>query len=167
MKTILAMRHAQSDYPPDVKSDYERTLSERGLSDLPRMGALLHQCETMPEYVLSSSAQRARQTAAGLAKYLGLPPHALHFEDALYLASPSTLLGHIQRVPDRVDTLLVVAHNPGMEELICLLSGARVTLPSAGLAAIALGVAQWSAVAPAHGRLSYFVTPGIIKPLSS
>ena len=161
------MRHAESDYPPGVESDYERTLSERGQSDLPRMAALLRRCETMPEYVLSSSAQRARQTAAGLVEYLDLSPDVLQLEDALYLASPSTLLAHIQRVPDRVETLLVVAHNPGMEELICLLSGARVALPSAGLASIAMGVSQWSAIAPAHGRLSYFVTPRIAQWLSS
>ncbi len=161
------MRHAKSDYPPGVESDYQRTLSERGLSDLPRMGALLRQCETPPEYVLSSSALRARQTAVGLVQYLELPSDLLHLQDALYLACPSTLLEHIQRVPDSVDTLLVVAHNPGMEELICLLSGARIALPPAGLAAIAIGASQWSALSPAHGRLLYFVTPRIAKSLTS
>ena len=166
MKTLLVMRHAKSDYPPDVSSDLERPLNHRGLGDLPRMGALLRQYGPLPERILSSSAVRAQQTAAGLAKHLDLPTDRLLFDEALYLAPADVLQRALHGLPAGLETALLIAHNPGLEQLIYILSGARIVLPTAGLAALELSAASWRQLAPGESRLLYFVVPRLIKSLT-
>ena len=159
MKTLLAMRHAQAGFPSHVNSDYERPLTNRGTRDLARAAALLQQRNTVPERALASSALRAQQTAAGVCEHLGMCDDTIDFSEALYLAPPDTLLEHIQYTPDGVNTILVVAHNPGMEEFIHLLTNATVALPPAGLATIRFDTPQWAAMRPARGQLAHFFTP--------
>lgn len=153
------MRHAQADFPPNAQSDYERPLTNRGTRDLAHVAALLQQRGTVPEYAFTSSALRAHQTTIGVYEHLDMPADAIELKEALYLANPDTLIEHIQHTPDGVNTLLVVAHNPGMEELIYLLSDTAVALPPAGLATICFNAPLWAAVRPAQGQLSHFFTP--------
>ena len=155
------MRHAQANFPSHVNSDYERPLTERGTRDVARAAALLRQRGTVPERARASSALRARQTALRICEHLNMPVEAVDLEESLYLASPATLIEHIQRTPDGVNTLLIVAHNPGMEELIYLLSNATVTLPPAGLATISFDTPLWSAIGPAQGQLTHFFVPDV------
>lgn len=159
MKTLLAMRHAQAGFPSHVNSDYERPLTERGTRDLARAAALLQQRNTVPERTLASSALRAQQTATGVCKHLGMSDDTIDLAEALYLAPPETLTEHIQHIPDGVNTMLVVAHNPGMEEFIHLLTNATLALPPAGLATIRFDTPQWAAIRPARGQLAHFFTP--------
>ncbi len=93
-----------------------------------------------------------------------MPAEAVDLEESLYLASPATLIKHIQHTPNRVNTLLIVAHNPGMEELIYLLSNATVALPPAGLFIISFDTLLWSAIGPAQGRLTHSFTPDVDTP---
>ena len=161
MKTLLARRHAQANFPSHVNSDYERPLTERGTQDITRAAALLRRRGTVPDRARASSALRARQTALGICEHLSIPADAVDLEESLYLASPATLIKHIQHTPDGVNTLLIVAHNPGMEELIYMLSNATVTLPPAGLATINFDTPLWPAIGPAQGQLTHFFTPDI------
>ena len=153
------MRHAQAGFPSHVNSDYERPLTERGTRDLARAAALLQQRNTVPERALASSALRAQQTATGVCKHLGMSDDTIDLAEALYLAPPETLTEHIQHIPDGVNTMLVVAHNPGMEEFIHLLTSATLALPPAGLATIRFDTPQWAAIRPARGQLAHFFTP--------
>jgi len=167
MKTLLVMRHAKSDYPAHIDSDFARPLNGRGQSDLPRVASLLSQYGPLPERILSSSALRARQTAEGIAGYIGLAPEQLELDEALYLAPPDTVLDRIGQLPARAETILLIAHNPGLEELIYLLSGTRSELPTAGIAAIACHAASWSEIQPGRGHLLYFVVPRLIKAITA
>jgi len=167
VKTLLIMRHAKSDYPPDVSSDFERPLNARGLGDLPRVGALLRQYGPLPEYILSSSAVRARQTATGIAEHLDLPTDHLTFDEALYLAPADVLQRMLHALPEDLKTALLIAHNPGLEQLVYVLSGARIALPTAGLVALELYADSWRQLAPRESRLLYFVVPRLIKSLTS
>lgn len=166
MKTLLIMRHAKSDYPPHVDDDFDRPLNARGFKDLPRVARLLGEFGPRPDLVLASPALRARQTAEGLVAALDLPPDALRFDDALYLASPQTLAQGAAALPDRCQTGLLIAHNPGLEAWIVALSGAQVHLPTAGLAAVELGLSSWAEIDRAPGRLLYFVVPRLIKAIT-
>ena len=163
MKTLLIMRHAKSDYPPGISDDFDRPLNKRGRADLPRIAHLLAAYGPRPEVVLASAAHRAHQTASGLAESLGLPASVLHLDDALYLASPSTLAQAAAGLPDSTQTGLIIAHNPGLEEWIRQLTGAHIRLPTAGLAAVELGIHSWAAIG--RGRLLYFVMPRLVKAL--
>ena len=158
------MRHAQADCPPHVNSDYERPLTERGTRDVAHIATLLQHRGTIPERASASSARRARQTALRICEHLSMPAEAVDLEESLYLASPATLIKHIQHTPNRVNTLLIVAHNPGMEELIYLLSNATVALPPAGLFTISFDTLLWSAIGPTQGQLTHSFTPDVDTP---
>ena len=164
MKTLLIMRHAKSDYPPGISDDFDRPLNKRGRADLPRIARLLAAYGPRPEVVLASAARRAHQTATGLVESLGLPASVLHLDDALYLSSPSTLTQAAAGLPDSAQTGLIIAHNPGQEEWIRELTGAHIHLPTAGLAAVELGIHSWQEIG--RGRLLYFVVPRLVKAMT-
>ncbi len=164
MKTLLIMRHAKSAYPPGISDDFDRPLNKRGRADLPRIAHLLAAYGPRPEFVLASAARRAHQTATGLVEALGLPASTLHLDDALYLSSPSTLTQAGASLPDSAQTSLIIAHNPGLEEWIGELTGAHIALPTAGLAAVELGIHAWAEIS--RGRLLYFVVPRLVKAIT-
>ena len=164
MKTLLIMRHAKSDYPPGISDDFDRPLNKRGRADLPRIAHLLAAYGPRPEVVLASAAHRAHQTATGLVESLGLPASVLHLDEALYLSSPSTLTQAAAGLPDSAQIGLIIAHNPGQEEWIRELTGAHIHLPTAGLAAVELGIHSWQEIS--RGRLLYFVVPRLVKAIT-
>lgn len=88
MKILLIMRHAKSDYPTGIASDFERPLNKRGLKDVPRMAHLVRAFGPVPDVVLSSPAVRAKQTAAAMAADLG-PAVEVRFDESLYLGPGS------------------------------------------------------------------------------
>ena len=93
MKTLLAMRHAQSDLPSHANSDHERPLTERGTRDKERPFALfLQQHGMVPERERASSAMRARQTASRICKYLDMAADAVDLEESLYKSRLTQLI---------------------------------------------------------------------------
>ena len=166
MKTLLIMRHAKSDYPPDVRSDFDRPLNEQGRKDVPLVGKLLKNFGPQPDAVSASPALRARQTVEGLATTLSLPTNVLSFHESLYLALPQTLAQAAATFPDSVQTGLLIAHNPGLEEWVSQLTGARVELQPAGLVAIQLGCFSWTEIEQIYGQLLYFISPRLIRAIT-
>ena len=166
MKTLLIMRHAKSDCPPDVRSDFDRPLNEQGRKDVPLVGKLLKNFGPQPDAVSASPALRARQTVEGLTTTLNLPANALNFHESLYLALPQTLAQATATFPDSVETGLLIAHNPGLEEWVAKLAGARVELPPAGLVAIQLGCFSWTEIEQTYGQLLYFISPRLIRAIT-
>jgi len=88
---------------------------------------------------------------------------------AIYAAAVDALLDVLRDGGD-AETVLLVGHNPGLEELICLLTGGvdaetMVRLPTAGLACLALDIAAWSEIHERCGLLHWFLTPRIVYPL--
>ena len=73
MKTLLVLRHAKSSWKNPGQSDHERPLNKRGLAAAPRMGQLLAEQQLIPEIILCSTAERARQTAALAELHLDIP----------------------------------------------------------------------------------------------
>ncbi|HJS74470.1 MAG TPA: histidine phosphatase family protein [Vicinamibacteria bacterium] len=143
MKTLMLLRHAKSSWKDSDLADHERPLNKRGKRDAPSMGHLLSAEGLVPDLILSSTAVRARETAEAVA-------HASSYEGAvelvndLYLAPPGKLLSEAQsRTPDSVGRLLLVAHNPGLEDLVEILSGAREPFPTAALAVFEVAIKRW------------------------
>lgn len=154
MKTLILARHAKSDWQHAGLADHDRPLNRRGQHDAPRMGAHLAAHYPAPQRILSSTALRAASTAAILADALGIEAGAIEHLRRLYLADARTLLGVARALPDHLDTVMLVAHNPGMTDLVNLLSDAGLdNLPTCGVARIGFEVADWSALTPGDGRL--------------
>lgn len=165
MKRLLLLRHAKSGYPAGV-ADHDRPLDERGERDAPRMGTYLAAEGLLPDLALVSSAARTQATFAHLAPSLGALERRT--EAGLYEAPPERILDLVRAADDPVRTLLVVAHNPGLEDLARRLVGfgdryafARLQqkFSTAGLAVIDFDVESWRDVAAGQGRLDRFVTP--------
>jgi len=113
-----------------------------------------------PDVVLCSSAVRARQTL-GLLE-LG-PASAVLVEDGLYGAGADALLARLQGLDDHLDSVLVIGHNPGMEELLITLVGGGTELPdrfpTGALADLRLPIGRWAELRPGIARLHDFVRP--------
>lgn len=132
--TLTLMRHAKSSWQNHGQSDHDRPLNERGHRDAPIMAARLKERGDIPSLILSSSAQRTQQTTAHLLDVFGEPSPEVHYDERLYLGSPESILDILNDVPDAVNHVIVVAHNPGIEDLSALLSGTHSdTMPTAAI----------------------------------
>ena len=153
MKTLLILRHAKSSWDDESLPDDQRPLNKRGQKDAPRMGQLLKDNELLPNLILSSTAKRARDTvdlvtvASGYAGELRLMPELYSFLSGPYLEA-------LRGFPDRYERVMLVGHNPGLEELLVTLTGVAAGLPTAALAEVSLPIQTWEELAPdASGEL--------------
>lgn len=145
MKTLLLLRHAKSSRKfPDL-SDHDRPLNHRGKRDAPRMGRLLKEKELVPDLVISSTAIRAKDTASAVAKNSGYKGKMFTFE-SLYAAEPAAYLTVLRDLANNYRQVLVVGHNPGVEELIETLTGEIHIIPTCTLARIEFDIEKWSAI---------------------
>lgn len=153
MKTLLILRHAKSGWDEPSIADHDRPLTERGKKDAKRIGQLLLERGLVPDQIISSTAKRARKTASKVAKacqYAG----EVEQTKRLYLASPPEIIQVLREVGDERSTVLVVAHNPGLEELLGQLTGHPQPMPTATLAQVAIDIDRWQSLSvPAGGRL--------------
>ena len=142
MKTLLLLRHAKSSWEDGNLADFDRSLNARGRSDAPRMGRLLAQYELTPDLIVTSAARRAATTAeliALAAEYAG----DIQYTNELYLADPETFLDVARDTADGVARLMLVGHNPGIEELVSDLAGREERMPTAALACFRLAIEHW------------------------
>lgn len=158
MKTLLLLRHAKSSWDDPGLHDFDRPLAARGERDAPRMGRALRKRGLAPELALSSPAARTRQTIEALARAarLDLEPK---FDKNLYAASAAELMRTVRRLPPAASCVLLVGHNPGLEDLLGRLTGARDAMPTAALACIDLMVARWDEVEDSSGDLRWLLKP--------
>lgn len=147
MKTLLILRHAKSSWDNLYLSDYERPLNKRGKYDAPRMGKVLRHEELVPDLIISSSAKRAMATAESVALACDYE-NEITFTRDLYHADPDSYIEALVAVDDSVDCVMVVGHNPGIEELVEQLSGTWERMPTASLAQIRLPINRWADLTP-------------------
>ena len=155
MKTLLLLRHGKSSWQESGLADHERPLNKRGLRDAPRMGKLLKKKSLTPDVILSSTALRARTTAEVVSEKSKHRGEVL-LDDRLYLASPETIVEILREVsPVDSTKVMVVGHNPGLENIVRSLTGKSEFFPTAALAQIELPLKDWSELALAEkaGRL--------------
>lgn len=142
MKTLLILRHAKSSWKHPELADHERPLNKRGKKDAPYVGQVLLDRELVPQRILSSTAVRSRQTAEAVVEachYAG----TVDYLDALYMAEPQAILAALRSLPDEVERVMVIGHNPGLEGMVQMLSGQIIALPTAALAHLFLPVQTW------------------------
>lgn len=144
MKTLLILRHAKSGHDDPTVTDHERPLNERGKRDAPRVGKLLGEIGPPPDLILCSTAKRTRATAKRVIE-AGALAAPLILADELYHASAEGYLAVVRQQPDHCERILLVGHNPGLEELYAGLTGRHESLPTAALAVLALDIDSWQA----------------------
>lgn len=145
MKTLLLMRHAKSSWKhPDMK-DIERPLNKRGEKDAPKMGKLLVEQELVPQLILSSTAVRARKTVEAVVAKSGYTGEVMYL-DSFYMAEPQVYLDVLRVLPDALERVMVVGHNPGLEAVLQMLSHQVESLPTGSIAYICLEMDHWSQI---------------------
>jgi phosphohistidine phosphatase len=154
MRRLTLMRHADARWKDAAISDLERSLSRRGAAAAELMARRLLELELVPDLVLVSPARRTQQTAEIVARELALPPRRVQREDGLYLATCTDLLALVQRTGPRIGHLLVVAHNPGVSELVqhLLPQDERGGLGTAALCSMGFECEGWPGISPGAVR---------------
>ncbi|MEU7424698.1 histidine phosphatase family protein [Streptomyces sp. NPDC040750] len=166
LRRLVLLRHAKSDWPEGVE-DHDRPLAPRGLRDAPAAGRALAEAGGLPDLAVCSTAVRARRTWELAAAEWGTPPPA-RYDRRLYAAGVPDLLEVVREVPPGVETLLLVGHNPGLEDLALRLAGdgmddalerLREKFPTSALAVLAWRGTGWPALAPGTALLTAFTVP--------
>lgn len=159
MKTLLLARHAKSDWNSAAPGDFERPLNARGLNDAPLMAEQLRLNGINLEQVISSDATRAQSTAEYYANIL-TPQVPLLLDHELYLASSAEIKGLARSLDDRFNSVMLVAHNPGMTEAVEDFCRAGIdNLPTCGVAIIQFDVTEWKHIAKQYASLIAFEYP--------
>jgi phosphohistidine phosphatase len=122
---------------------HERPLNKRGKNDAPRMVKLLQKEKLIPDAIISSTAMRDSATAESLVKACGYKGEVT-LKRSLYAAGPETYLQLLRGVPNGSMRVLVVGHNPGVEELLELLTSEIRLLPTCSVAHLNLQIGSWS-----------------------
>lgn len=143
MKTLLILRHAKSSWKISGQADHDRPLNDRGKRDAPCIGKLLLEKGLTPDLILSSTAKRTRKTASLVAESCGYQGEISKVQD-LYLAGPSNYLDALRDLDDATDRVLVVGHNPGIEDLVQEFVGEFHHMPTAALAHLELEIDSWA-----------------------
>lgn len=131
-RELLILRHAKSDWTSGPASDFDRPLAKRGKKDAPRVGEWLYREGLVPDMVISSSAERARQTAVKVCKSMDFKKKKIQWDDDVYGAGVTDLLNVLARCSPEERTVLLVGHNPGLEDLVCYLAADEVEGPPDG-----------------------------------
>lgn len=147
-KQLLIMRHAKSSWTEEGKTDFDRCLNKRGRRVAPLMGEFVTSQGVVPNKIISSSALRAKQTTELFVDSCsGVDTTDVRFVKYLYHAPASEYLDTLERFDDEnAETLMLVGHNPGLEDLIFQLSKAHETMPTATIARFDLGDVDWVAI---------------------
>jgi phosphohistidine phosphatase len=131
-RQLIVLRHGKSDWAREGASDFDRPLAQRGRRAAKRMGKWLRAEGLVPDHVASSPAVRARQTASRVCRSAGLKEPAIRYYPEIYLADVAELLAVLAACPGEARRVMVVGHNPGLEELVAYLAAGDVTVPPGG-----------------------------------
>ncbi|MDC7220485.1 MAG: histidine phosphatase family protein [Spirochaetales bacterium] len=142
MKKLVVVRHAKADWGNDVK-DFDRPLNKRGMKDAPRVARYLSEKGFSPDLMVTSPACRALSTSEAMAEVFDYPIERLEKNPALYLGAPSDLAEAMDFTPADVNTLYLVAHNPGVSHFASSLTGNHMVL-STCCAVICEGEGAWT-----------------------
>lgn len=143
MKSLLILRHAKSSLKHPELTDHDRPLNKRGKNDASRMGDLLKNEKLIPDLIISSTALRAVDTAKTVAKRCCYKDEIILYK-SLYAAEPQAYFEVLHDISDDYDKVLVVGHNPGIEELLEILTDEIHKMPTCSLAHLRLKIIRWS-----------------------
>ena len=142
MKTLLLMRHAKSSWGNSALSDHERPLNKRGEHACRLMGSFLNEQGLIPGKIICSTAVRARKTVEGLLEKLSVEGD-VDFSQELYHADVDILLGHLQVLPNGIEVVMLVGHNPSMDEFLEVMCDEQDHMPTAAIAEIEFDIQNW------------------------
>ncbi|MBI5150760.1 MAG: histidine phosphatase family protein [Candidatus Omnitrophica bacterium] len=142
MRTLLILRHAKSSRDDPSLDDHDRPLNKRGERDSVAMGRLVREEKLVPDIIISSTAARARMTIQKMAKacrYTG----DIRYSARLYPGATADYVKELRKVAPKNERVMIVGHNPGLEEFLTRLTGTPEHLCAGALARLQLPVNDW------------------------
>lgn len=160
MKSLLLVRHAKSSWSDFSISDFDRPLNHRGKKDAPEMAKRLIDKKITVDAFISSPAKRAKKTAEAFVKEFGASKKDILFDEALYLASPSTFIDVISKTEESYGTIAVFSHNEGITSFANMLTDIRIdNIPTCGIFAVRIVSAKWADFESATKEFWFFDYP--------
>lgn len=159
MKTLIILRHGKSSWGNANLGDHDRPLKKRGKRDAARMGEELVERDLVPDLILSSTARRARSTARRACEAAGCADRITETRE-LYLTGVQHQLRTIAaKAADEHQRVMIVGHNPTLEDMVEHLTGEDERVTTANLACIDLDVDSWRQLPGARGALRFLLRP--------
>jgi phosphohistidine phosphatase len=159
MKTLLILRHGKSSWKNIGLADHDRPLKKRGKRDAYKIGELIKNEGIIPGVVLSSTAKRARDTAELVFDAIGEDGN-IQLHSSLYHGDSEDYKSMISAVEKDCQIIMVVGHNPGLEELLYDLTEVNEWMPTACLAQVEFMIDSWNElVKSSDGKLVNFWLP--------
>ena len=149
MKTPFLIRHAKSSWDVTAVPDKDRPLDNRGKRDAPKMGKRLAKRDVTLDLILSSPARRALTTAEIIAKKLDYKLKDIVVDDRLYAGAADDLLKVIQKLGDKLESVMIFGHNPELTELAHRLSSEITHMPTCAVAEFKFNANSWSSIGKA------------------
>lgn len=155
MKTLILVRHGKAEDQSLHKKDYDRNLVAKGILDVERLSKKLQELKINVEHIISSSANRAFQTAQIIASKLEIEINAIETQVELYECSLTQLLIAINSIDDKYETVLLTGHNPTFEYMIEYLTNEHIAggFGTSGGAIIEIDVDSWSMISEGIAKL--------------
>ena len=163
-RTLILLRHGKSDWNTGA-DDHDRPLKKRGRNASTLVGKWLKTHDQVPDFVVASSAKRAMQTAELACEAMGIKKKNIYSRKHIYLATPEDLLYVLEDCPEQARRVMLVGHNPGLEELLYYLLNGRLTIPEDGKIMPTATVAilhmpdSWSKLECGSAELEFLVRP--------
>jgi phosphohistidine phosphatase len=158
VKTVYLLRHGKSKRGPEYDTDFVRPLAKRGKRDSTRMGEYMAEHDFVPGLILSSPAERARDSAMRCAEAAGYEGEIRLVND-LYFTGDDVYLELLWDLDDWIDSVMFVGHNPTTESVIEILSSQYARMPTAALARIDFDVEHWTEIEEGAGQLTWVQLP--------
>jgi phosphohistidine phosphatase len=174
VKRLFLVRHAKAVPAARDADDHARRLAEQGRADAALMAGYIKRKNYRPDLVLCSDSARTRETLEIGRAITEMQP-CVDYRGDLYLAEPSLLLAVLREVPDRANSVMLVGHNPGLEQIVSMLlkhdqndphhyrSALEEKFPTAAFAVLDFDIADWTQLAEGSGALADFKTPKDLK----
>ncbi len=160
MKKLVFIRHAKSSWENLNLSDFDRPLNTRGKESIPVMSKSISAQGLTPDGILSSSANRAKATAFGVCKGLGISTSEIQLMDNLYHAEIDTWLKVVERLPDEWNTVFLFGHNPGITEIVEYYGDENIgNMPTCGCALLEFDIKSWEQTSGGLAKLAWFDYP--------
>lgn len=167
MKALFVLRHAAASGPASAPTDFDRPLNPRGRMQALDIGAKMRERDLDFDAIVASPALRVVETLSGVNEGARSTVQPM-YDARAYNASPETMTEIIREADDRFERLLIVGHNPGLQQLLLHLAGddrdglredVASSYPTATLAELCLAVDHWRDVGPRSGRIVSLVRP--------
>lgn len=163
MKELILVRHAKSSWDHAGLADHERPLLEKGKKRTRKIINYLQEQKVMPDFILSSSALRARETAQFIAMGLGLDKGLVKVDPALYHADAEQLLEQFDDLSDNFKTVMLVGHNPALTNFVNMFLVPPIDwLPTSGVVAIQFETDRWDEIRDAQRSVRFVIFPKLI-----